>query len=194
MCLLQGGRAGFHPRPAPRTSPCLAECRVSELRAERAWACGSGRALSLPGQVPVPPFPQHPPQGLAGPAAVQSCSPSSLWTPCCPQPWDNTPSHTHTRGATPRMEPPTCPGRPKPIQPRSPNATLALEATHLQKQLAGGEFKASPGGIQPARAGRPSSPGTSGGRGGLITISAIALGWLAALPGHFRPPPRLLSP
>lgn len=73
-------------------------------------------------------------------------------------------SHTccsYTRGATPRAEPPTCLGQPKPIQPCSPKATLTLGAAHSQKCPIGGEFKASLGGLQLAWTGLPFSPGTS---------------------------------
>lgn len=198
MCCPAGWQVGFHPWPAPRPAPCLGIL-------PRVWAVDSEglglseRVLLSPcsGQVSVslsttpvsgPGLAQH----QLGRAAAKSRILGSLWTPCCPRHRDNT--HSLTRGATPSTEPPTCPGRPKPIQPRSPNATLTLEATHLQKNLVGGEFKASPGGIQSAWTRLLSSPGTSGGQGSRITISAIALRWLVSLPWHFRPPQRLLSP
>lgn len=101
---------------------------------------------------------------------------------------------SHTRGATPITEPPTCPGQPKPIQPRSPNATLALEATHVQQYPVGGEFKASPGGLQLAQTSLPFSPDTSGGHCSPITMSAIALGRPASLSRKLGPPQHLPCP
>jgi len=81
-----------------------------------------------------------------------------------------------------------CPGQPKPIQPCSPNATLTLEATHVQQYPAGGEFKASPGGLQLARTALLFSPDTSRGHSSPITISAIALGRPASLSRNLGPP------
>lgn len=103
-------------------------------------------------------------------------------------------SHTHTWGHTQHRATYLPPGKPKSIQPCSPNATLALEATQVQQYPAGGEFKASPGGLQLAQTSLPFSPDTSRGHSSLITISAIALCQPASLSRNLGPPQHLPCP
>lgn len=58
----------------------------------------------------------------------------------------------------------------------------------------GGEFQASPGGLQSGQTRLPFSPDTSTGHSSLVTISAIVLCWLVYLPGHLGPPQCLPYP
>lgn len=138
--MLSGRLAGWLPSlacPSDRSLPRHpAACLSCGLRGPGLVWAGAALTLLRPGAwVPfhstgsAPGLAQH----QLGRAAAKSRILGSLWTPRCPRHRDNT--HSLTRGATPRTEPPTCPGRPKPIQPRSPNATLTLEATHLQKKI-----------------------------------------------------------
>lgn len=166
---------------------------------ERAWTClswsfipfrlGASSSFST-APTSGPGWAQH----QLGQSAAKSPSPSPA---LCPQPrvWGwGTCTLSHTHGATPSTEPPTCPGQPKPIQPCSSNATLTLQATRVQRCPVGGEFKASPGGLRLARTGLPFSPDTSRGHGSPITISAIALGRPASLSRNLGPPQPLPYP
>lgn len=104
------------------TSPAQARCLASLFNSTR-----PGR----PSMVRVNGCRIPPPPTLTGPSVV--CSHTLLLSLSL--------SHTHTWGHTQQSHLPS-PGQPKPIQPRSPSATLTLGATHLWKYLVGGVFKA----------------------------------------------------
>lgn len=137
---------GLSPWPAPPEGFLPGHVAVSR-------SCAPRQGLGLPGLAAAP----HSAQAvcLASPlpdAHLRACAhPASVSIHCCQAPSQlcrtqllspahtlaYTLSHSHTRGSTPSIEPPTCPGQPKPIQPRSPNATPTPEATPLQKHPRG---------------------------------------------------------
>ena len=99
---------------------------------------------------------------------------------------------TYTWGHTQQSHLPS-PGQPKPIQPRSPSATLTLGATHLWKYLVGGVFKAGQEDSGPLDQ-TPLLSRHLQRTGRLITLSAIALCRLMSLPGHLGPSQHLPYP
>lgn len=201
ICCPAPQRVGcFRPWPAPRGHSLHWHPAVSlSCPLQRTWACLSWSCSSpCSGQVLGVPIPQHPSQSLGWPSTRMNCSEiphphRSAGPRCCPQQTEDTHALLHAWGHTQHGA--TYLPRPAYANPASlSKCHLTLEATHSQKQLVGGEYKASPGGLQSVRTTLPFSPDAARGHSSLITMSAIALCWLPFSPWHLGPPQHLPCP